>query len=124
VVKGTQTYTCTGGIFTGASVPEAKLAGPGGLLHHFKGPSWQSERDGSLVTAAKVGEKARPGTILELLLKVNGHSGPADGRLAQADYIQRLYTSGGVAPAGACTDGTTKAVPYGALYVFWDDPAV
>ena len=124
VVKGTQTFTCTGGIFTGASVPEAKLAGPGGLLHHFKGPSWQSERDGSLVTAAKVGERARPGTILELLLKVNSHSGPADGRLAKADYIQRLHTSGGVAPAGACTDGTTKAVPYGALYVFWDDPAV
>jgi len=24
-----------------------------------------------------------------------------------------------VAPAGACTDGTTRAVPYGALYVFW-----
>lgn len=119
VVKGTQTYTCTGGVFTGGSVPEAKLAGPGGLIHHFKGPSWQSVRDGSLVTAAKTGERARAGTIPELLLEVNGHSGPADGLLAKATHIQRLNTSGGVAPAGACVDGATKAVRYGALYVFW-----
>ena len=123
VVKGTQTYTCTGGVFTGASVPEAKLAGPRGLIHHFKGPSWQSVRDGSLVTATKTRELARPGTIPELLLTVNSHSGAADGLLAGATHIQRLATTGGVAPAGACTDGTTKAVPYGALYVFWSAPA-
>ena len=119
VVKGTQTYTCTGGVFTGGSVPEAKLAGPGGLIHHFKGPSWQSERDGSLVTATKTEERARPGTIPELLLTINSHSGPANGQLAKATHIQRLDTTGGLAPAGACTDGATKAVRYGALYVFW-----
>ncbi len=119
VTRGTQTYTCAGGVFGPASVPEAKLAGPGGLLHHFKGPSWQSVRDGSLVTATKTAERARTGTIAELLLTINSHSGAADGLLAEATHIQRLYTSGGVAPAGACTDGTTKAVPYGALYVFW-----
>ncbi|MFI7541735.1 DUF3455 domain-containing protein [Actinoplanes sp. NPDC049599] len=119
VVQGTQTYTCTGGVFTGASVPEAKLAGPGGLIHHFKGPSWQSERDGSLVTATKKADLPRPGTIPELLLEVTSHSGPANGLLAKATHIQRLNTSGGVAPAGACTDGATRAVRYGALYVFW-----
>lgn len=119
VVTGTQTYTCTGGVFTGASVPEAKLAGPAGRIHHFKGPSWQYERDGSLVTAAKVAEVARTGTIPELLLEVNSHSGPANGKLAGATHIQRLATSGGVAPTRACTDGTTTAVRYGALYVFW-----
>src|SRR5690349_16694485 len=119
VVKGTQTYTCTGGVFTGGSVPEAKLAGPRGLIHHFKGPSWQSERDGSLVTATKTAERTRPGTIPELLLAINSHSGAATGLLAKATHIQRLYTSGGVAPAGACTDGATKAVRYGARYVFW-----
>jgi hypothetical protein len=119
VVSGTQTYTCANGSFAGASVPEAKLAGTGGILHHFKGPSWQSERDQSLVTATKIGEQTRPGTINELLLQVNSHSGPANGVLARASYIQRLYTSGGVAPAGACTDGSTTAVPYSAVYVFW-----
>ncbi|WP_067496397.1 DUF3455 domain-containing protein [Actinoplanes sp. TFC3] len=119
VVRGTQTYTCANGSFAGASVPEAQLAGTGGRLHHFKGPSWQSERDDSLVTAAKVGEQTRAGTIPELLLQINSHSGPADGVLAKASYIQRLYTSGGVAPAGTCTDGSTTAVPYSAVYVFW-----
>lgn len=119
VITGTQTYTCAAGSFAGASVPEAKLAGPGGPIHHFKGPSWQSERDGSLVTATKVGERTRTGTINELLLQVNSHSGPANGLLAKAAYIQRLNTSGGVAPTGTCTDGATKAVRYGALYVFW-----
>jgi len=119
VVSGTQTYTCAAGSFAGASVPEAKLLGTGGWLHHFKGPSWQSTRDQSLVTATKVGERAKAGTILELLLQVNSHSGPANGVLAKAAYIQRLNTSGGVAPAGTCTDGETKAVPYGATYVFW-----
>jgi hypothetical protein len=119
VATGTQTYTCTGGVFTGASVPEAQLAGPRGLIHHFKGPSWQSERDGSLVTATKTAERTRTGTIAELLLTINSHSGAANGLLAKATHIQRLQTTGGVAPAGACTDGTTKAVRYGALYVFW-----
>jgi hypothetical protein len=117
VTTGTQTYTCTGGIFTGPSVPEAQLIGTGGRVHHFGGPSWQSVRDNSLVTAVKEKEKARAGTIPELLLKVNSSSGT--GVLSRATYINRLLTSGGTAPAGACADGEKKAVKYGALYVFW-----
>ncbi|UQU63930.1 DUF3455 domain-containing protein [Couchioplanes caeruleus] len=117
VVTGTQTYTCANGSFAGASVPEAQLAGLRGRIHHFKGPSWQSERDGSLVTATKVADLPRTGTIPELLLEVNSHTGT--GILSKAAYIQRLYTSGGVAPAGTCTDGETAAVPYSAVYVFW-----
>jgi hypothetical protein len=127
VVTGTQTYTCvvpagaTTGGFTGGSVPEAQLLGTGGRIHHFGGPSWQSERDGSLVTAAKEKEKPREGTIAELLLKVNSHSGA--GILTKADYINRLYTSGGVAPKTPCAAGEKATVPYKALYVFWDAPA-
>ncbi|WP_249998492.1 DUF3455 domain-containing protein [Actinoplanes sp. M2I2] len=117
VAKGTQTYTCTGGVFTGASVPEAQLVGTGGRIHHFGGPSWQSKRDGSLITAKKTAESPRAGTIAELLLTVDTHSGR--GLLGNVAYISRLQTSGGVAPAGACEDGATKAVPYGAVYVFW-----
>ncbi|WP_433365162.1 DUF3455 domain-containing protein [Actinoplanes sp. CA-142083] len=129
VTKGTQNYTCvvaegaTTGAYTGASVPEAQLIGTGGRIHHFAGPSWQSLRDGSLVTAVR--DKSGPpkdGAILELLLKVNSHSGK--GILSKADWINRLYTSGGLAPAGSCTAGQTVQVPYGAVYVFWDDPAI
>jgi hypothetical protein len=118
VTTGTQTYTCTGGVFTGASVPEAQLAGRIGRLHHYKGPSWEHTRDGSIITAAKAGESTVPGAIPQLLLQVNGHTGKT-GVLTKVNYIQRLNTSGGTAPAGACTDGQTKAVKYGATYVFW-----
>ncbi|MFI5838897.1 DUF3455 domain-containing protein [Catenuloplanes sp. NPDC051500] len=117
VTTGTQTYTCAGGVYPAASVPEATLIGTGGKVHHFKGPSWQSERDGSLVTATKTAESPKAGTIAELLLTVNSTSGT--GVLSKAAYISRLATSGGVAPAEACTDGATKAVPYKAVYVFW-----
>ncbi|MBG0561405.1 DUF3455 domain-containing protein [Actinoplanes aureus] len=126
VTSGTQTYTCvvpagaTTGAYTGASVPEAQLIGTGGRVHHFAGPSWQSVRDGSLVTATRVESSPRAGTIPELLLKVASRSG--EGVLSRADYINRLRTSGGVAPTGACTAGQTASVPYGSLYVFWDAP--
>lgn len=119
VTSGTQTYTCANGSFAGASVPEAQLAGPGGLIHHFGGPSWQSVRDGSLVTASKTAESAVPGAIPQLLLTVKTHSGAANGMLSRVENIQRLNTSGGTAPTRACTDGERAAVPYGAVYVFW-----
>jgi hypothetical protein len=122
VVSGTQNYTCVDGGYTGASTPEAQLIGTGGRVHHFAGPSWQSQRDGSLVTAVKVASLPRSGTIPELLLQVNSRSGK--GVLSKADYINRLLTSGGVAPTGTCAAGESVKVPYKAVYVFWDDPAV
>ena len=122
VVTGTQTYTCgDAGTWGSSSTPEAELIGTGGRIHHFAGPSWQSRRDGSLVTASRVSGVDRAGTIQELLLKVQTHQGP--GILDKADYINRLLTSGGVAPAGSCEPKTTVAVPYKAVYVFWDAPA-
>ena len=123
VSKGVQTYTCeTTGAWSAASTPEAQLIGTGGRIHHFAGPSWQSLRDGSLVTATKVNASPRTGTIPELLLKVATHTG--SGVLSKADYINRLFTSGGVAPTAACTAGQSVSVAYSAVYVFWDDPAV
>jgi len=123
VTKGTQNYTCAAdGTYSAPSTPEAQLIGTGGRVHHFAGPSWQSLRDGSLVTAAKKQSNPRTGAIPELLLQVTGHSG--SGVLSKADWINRLYTSGGVAPTGTCTAGQTVQVPYGAVYVFWDDPAI
>jgi Protein of unknown function (DUF3455) len=121
VQSGTQTYKCTDGVPVGPSTPEAELIGTGGRIHHFKGPSWQSRRDGSLVTASRVNGVDRAGTIQELLLKVETHQG--SGILDKADYINRLLTSGGVAPGGSCEPTATVAVPYKAVYVFWDAPA-
>ena len=119
VVSGTQTYTCANGSFVGASVPEAQLAGPAGRIHHFGGPSWQSTSDKSLVTATKTAESPVAGSIAQLLLTVNSHSGTTRGLLSRVQNIQRLNPSGGAAPTTACTDGEKIAVPYRANYVFW-----
>jgi hypothetical protein len=128
VANGTQNYTCvvpenaTTGAYTAPSTPEAQLIGTGGRIHHFGGPSWQSLRDNSLVTAKRDAGVDKEGTIPELRLAVTSHTGK--GILAKADWINRLYTSGGVAPKDSCTAGQTVKVPYKAVYVFWDDPAI
>ncbi|WP_041832238.1 DUF3455 domain-containing protein [Actinoplanes sp. N902-109] len=118
VGKGTQTYTCTGGAFTGSSVPEAQLYdGANRKVHHFAGPSWQSEADGSLITATPVANSPVNGTIPQLLLEVKSHSG--QGMFSGVTYVQRMNTYGGTAPATACTDGEKVSVPYNANYIFW-----
>ena len=50
-----------------------------------------------------------------------GRLNQGDGVLAQVDYVQRLETRSGVAPAGTCdpASGSTVAVPYQARYVFY-----
>jgi hypothetical protein len=129
VTNGTQNYTCvvaagaTTGAYTAPSTPEAQLVGTGGRIHHFGGPSWQSLRDNSLVTATKFKGVDKEGTIPQLLLQVVTHS-DAKGVLTKADWINRLYTSGGVAPKDSCTAGQVVKVQYKAVYVFWDDPAI
>jgi hypothetical protein len=42
-----------------------------------------------------------------------------NGLFENVSYIQRLDTQGGVAPAGACTDGSQQAVGYSAQYRFY-----
>ena len=83
-------------------------------------PVWKLE-DGSIVEAArKASAPAGAGTIPALLLEAVSTTVGADGdRLARTTWVQRLNTSGGVAPAGTCTPGATSAVPYAADYVFW-----
>ena len=127
VTNGTQTYTCaadlTGtGAWGATSVPEARLARYGlpGRIHHYAGPRWTSERDGSTVLGSVRTKAPQTGTIAWLLVDVIAHENSAPGReLDRVTNISRINTSGGVAPAGACTVGATVAVPYHADYVFW-----
>lgn len=47
-------------------------------------------------------------------------SGPDGDRLAQTTFIQRVATTGGLAPAaGECEAGAQVEVPYTADYYFW-----
>ena len=74
---------------------------------------------GSVVDRAFVDPTAIPW----LLLSTNAAAGPDGDRLAGTTYIQRLATTGGLAPAAAAcnesTAGTVEEVPYTADYTFW-----
>lgn len=113
---GVQIYQCTNRAWTFLQ-PDATLEHRGQEVRHTKGPTWTSVTDGSSVTAAVRDSMPRADTIAWLLLKSTGNRGP--GLLGEVTYIQRLNTTGGLAPAGSCTDGVTEAVPYTADYTFW-----
>ena len=115
--RGVQTYQCTAGTWTFLQ-PDAILRHHGrAQVLHTKGPVWTSVVDGSSVTAAAQASSPVPNAIPQLLLKSTGNRGP--GLLSAVTYVQRLHTTGGLAPTGACTDGTTASVPYTADYTFW-----
>ena len=126
---GVQKYTCQANgtwLFTD---PEATLfktnGAPKPVGSHFLNfatgrPVWQF-KDGSSVEAARTqSASGGAGNIAWLLLQAVDTTSGADGdRLSRTTWIQRLNTSGGVAPAGTCTPGATIAVPYSADYFFW-----
>jgi hypothetical protein len=119
---GVQVYGCVAGAWK-FTEPVATLAGstvrPARRVSaiHYRGPSWQSVEDGSVVVAAPTASSPVPGSIPQLLLKAGSTRGP--GVFGQITYVQRLATSGGTAPATACTEGANLSVPYRALYRFF-----
>ncbi len=75
--------------------------------------------DGSAVNGSAIANSPKTGTIPELLLKATATRGT--GTFADVTYVQRLNTSGGVAPTTACT-GTSSdqvSVQYTATYAFY-----
>jgi hypothetical protein len=93
-------------------------------------PAWQHSIDSSRVWGRVVATSSDPsyvgaGAIPWLLLAAAGNeSGPAGGTLlADTTFIQRVNTSGGVAPATGCSRaqhiGTVALVPYSTDYFFY-----
>jgi Protein of unknown function (DUF3455) len=126
---GVQKYTCQANGIWLFTDPEATLYtttdGRKPIGTHFLNfatgrPVWQME-DGSTVEAArKVTVPAGTGNIASLLLQAAVTTAGSDGdRLTSTTWVQRLNTSGGVAPAGTCAPGDTIAIPYSADYSFW-----
>jgi hypothetical protein len=134
--KGEQVYVATKG--TGGEL-EWKFEGPrahlkdvqrGDTATHSSGPSWESA-DGSKIVkppaakAVAVVAKNPETDIPWLLIPVNSADfmDGKPGKLSNVVYVQRLSTSGGVAPATPPKRvGTNVAVPYTALYTFWAKP--
>jgi hypothetical protein len=125
---GVQIYSCTStstGFAWQLVAPKATLYDDHGkvIATHFGGPTWQAT-DGSSV----VGKRDRqvtvdPSAIAWLRLSASSVSAGADGaRLAGTTWIQRIDTTGGLAPATGCdalSAGSVREVQYTADYTFW-----
>ncbi len=131
--KGVQVYECakaaSGGLAWKLHAPRADLVDDSGAAigSHFggvdkglpAGPYWEAS-DGSRVHGAKPASVANPGSIPLLRLEAADTAG--SGVFGKVAFIQRLDTSGGVAPSGACDAGKQVEVPYTAKYYFYSTP--
>ncbi len=122
IASGVQVYQCTAGAWVFLE-PAANLVGSATgssaiqTAIHYKGPTWESTTDGSLVQGRTIASSPVPGSIPQLLLQATANRGT--GIFGTVTYINRLDTSGGAAPAGSCTSGQTVGVPYSAQYLFY-----
>ena len=105
-------------------------ANPGVIADGTIRATWQDSRDTSSVWAVAIAASSdaafvAPGALPWLLLDVVGaQDGPTGGhRLTSTVFIQRLNTSGGIAPPTGCallTDvGKRASIPYTADYLFY-----
>jgi hypothetical protein len=103
--------------------PEAQLFDKDGrtIGKHYAGPHWEANDGSKLVGTVKARADApQAGAIPWLLLTARSVGGT--GAFSQVTSIQRVATSGGVAPAEPCagpTLGKTARVAYAADYVMY-----
>jgi hypothetical protein len=126
---GVQIYSCNA-TATGYGwvlvAPRADLYGDNGKLiaTHFGGPTWQAN-DGSRVVGRRDKQVTVDSSAIPWLRLVADSTSAGDdgGRLADTTYIQRIATTGGLAPAaGTCTPDTVgdrQEIGYTADYYFW-----
>jgi hypothetical protein len=121
---GVQIYSCNGVIW-GFVAPRANLYNDHGklIITHFAGPTWQA-KDGSRVVGRVVDFiTVDPTAIPWELLSASTTPGPDGDRLVATTYVQRIATTGGLAPpaadCNATTAGAVAEVPYTADYYFW-----
>jgi hypothetical protein len=142
---GTQNYVCLlaeAGFKFALFTPQATLAADDGrqIATHYFSPdpvdgtiraTWERSRDTSIIWGRVIGtatdsEYVAQGAIAWLLLQpvaVQGGNGDAEN-LTATTFVQRLNTTGGLAPSTGCdssTDvGNQAFVPYTADYVFYE----
>ena len=87
---------------------------------HYVGPTWES-KSGSKVEARRVqGTGCTPDPTAIAWLLLSKHRTEGNGIFSKVTFIQRVNTTGGLAPAEpGLLDGETKEVPYTAEYYFY-----
>ena len=85
---------------------------------HYAGPTWESN-SGSTVVASRLDGCTPDSTAIPwLLLQADSTEGP--GIFSRVTYIQRVNTTGGLAPTHAGSmSGAEEEVPYTAEYYFY-----
>lgn len=124
--KGVQIYTCkaaNGSYAWALKAPDASLSDAKGhaIGKHYAGPSWQA-MDGSVVVGEPLSMSPSPdaGAVAWLVLHAKSHRGA--GEMASVQYIVRMRTEGGAAPATGCDAAHASGevrVPYSAVYLFF-----
>jgi hypothetical protein len=121
--RGVQIYRWNGASWDFVA-PVASLFAEAGYFgevgSHYVGPTWES-KSGSKVVGKRVlgtGCTPDPSAIAWLLLERVSSGGP--GIFSSVTYIQRVNTTGGLAPtAPGSTVGDVQEVPYTAEYYFY-----
>jgi hypothetical protein len=96
------------------------LEGKASVGIHYAGPTWQATSGGKVTGAVQDRCTPNANAIPWLLLKATWDGQP--GAFAGATHIQRVSTSGGLAPTIAGTKGQIVSVPYRAEYYFYRSP--
>jgi hypothetical protein len=123
--KGEQIYECraakAGGLEWAFVAPEAELFDRGGkrIGRHYAGPHWEAADGSKVIASVKAREEAPSSRDIPWLLLSARSVGP-QGAFSGVTSIQRVSTTGGIAPAAACAQAGTRArVPYTADYYFF-----
>src|SRR4051794_27869318 len=98
--------------------PEALLVSDGRMIHHFAGPTWQAVDGSNVVGSLVQSATPDPNSIPWLLLSTKPGGAP-DGLMSKVQFIQRLYTKGGKAPATNPTGAPEVSAFYQAEYYFY-----
>ena len=127
--RGVQVYQCraTPGAASGPMqwvfvAPQADLFDAEGrrVGRHFDGPRWQADDGSRIVGSVKARVDAPRAGAIPWLLLTTASEGRA-GRFSRVAQVQRVNTTGGVAPEAGCDAaslGVSVRVPYTADYVF------
>ena len=119
--EGVQIYRWNGTSWVFVA-PEADLfANPGGtglIGIHYAGPTWESLSGSKVVGLVRA--TLHPGSRRHSMAVARAVSSEGPGPFGQVTYIQRVNTSGGIAPAQAGNlAGEEARVPYTTEYYFY-----
>ncbi|MFN0119668.1 MAG: DUF3455 domain-containing protein [Blastocatellia bacterium] len=119
--KGVQIYKWNGASWTFVAPAADLYADPGfhgKIGTHYGGPTWESNSGGKVIGSVVARCAPDPTSIAWLRLKAISTSGP--GVFRKITFIQRVNTSGGLAPVtpGTAIDEVVE-VPYTTEYYFY-----